>query len=137
TCDVAQLPAVPGPEPPTGPATTGFGTPACVTPTSAPRASDGILGCGAESVGGIETAAPGASQSSSAWMNSGADWKRQCTSRATAFETMLANAGSRSGTKDSGVGTSDSTILNINWLNVAASKGTWPVTASNSMTPTE
>jgi hypothetical protein len=46
-------------------------------------------------------------------MNSSADWKRWFTSRAMAFEITLAKARSRSGTKLSGRGTSDRTILNI------------------------
>jgi hypothetical protein len=63
-------------------------------------------------------------------MNSCVVWKRCVRSRVIDFAMMLENAGSKSGTIVSGGGTSDSTILNISWLNVPASNGTRPVTAS-------
>lgn len=58
-------------------------------------------------------------------------------SRVIDLEMMLENAGSKSGTIVSGGGTSDSTILNISWLNVPASNGTRPVMASYKITPME
>src|SRR6478736_5441112 len=45
--------------------------------------------------------------------------------------------GIQSCTIDCGGGTTSKTILNINWLNVPASNGTRPVTASNMITPSE